>query len=325
MPAANIGLFGQSFAQTLYTAPEAKNAFLAEFSRADYTVNFTYYAVGGTSALKENAPPTLPTGYWWDYDLDQPGPMLTNAVAAINASPNKPNRIIWAQGEADSAFANVSPYRFQCATHSILTALRIACIPTNPNGVGVFLHRIGRRIFDTPWPGVQVVREAQVALDDADPAVFGFDTYDLTLNGDDPRYPGNAGDSHMDSLGNTDMGFRAAQRILLSLAKPGRTAPNISLIERLSPTKIRLAFACYTTIIKPARPSHMVIRAGGSLLSDLEFAWVGDQLEITAPAGIPNGSKLLTPYGDLNVIDRVNLIRDVYRQPLQSTALIIPD
>jgi hypothetical protein len=162
-------------------------------------------------------------------------------------------------------------------------------------------------------------------MDSADPAVFGFDTYDLTLLGDDPRYPGDNVNSHMETLGNSELGFRAAQRILMSLGKPARVAPSISLVERIAPDKIRLTFSYSTGLVKPTTPAHIVIRAGSTVDSNLSFSWIGNQLEVTASCPFAPGSVLLTPYGELNEIDRPNLIRDLYRQPLQSTALTIPD
>jgi hypothetical protein len=318
-----VGVFGQSFAQALL-GPVACAVMKAEYLRAGHVLNLVGYAMGGSSILKADAPATHQTYYWWDEDTNSAGPQLTAAISYINGLATKPNRFIWLQGEADSVVTSPDPTLFKSGTTSVISALKTAC-GTTP---GVSMHVIGRRLSSSAVPGVQMIREAQLELVAAGTYVYGCDTFDLPLFGDDPIYSTDTSNSHMNTRGDALLGYRAAQRLLQSILSTPRMPPAISTLSRSGDDVVIPIVAGWAggTFTHPVAPSHWAIRDATGVLTgtDLGFAWAGDTLTITPSRSLAASPRLLYPYGDLNTIDRVGLIYDTSGNPLRSLSAAIP-
>lgn len=325
MPTFTLGIFGQSFAKMLTEGPGLA-ALTNEFDRAGYDLNIVSHTADGSAAIQENAIPS--TNYWWHYANNAAGPQMTSALAVIAAAPVKPTAFIWAQGQQDSYSTDPTSFpRFQYATYSrIFPTLKSACNPTYPNSVGIVTDIIGRRIIPGSVPGIQSVREAQIANIAAGYCVFGFDTFDLPLLGEDPLTTSEEDNSHPDTRGAALMGFRAAQRILYSLLKPYRMPPAIGTLSRNGNAVVVPIVPFGASFSHPSSPSHWAIRDATGVLQggDLSFSWSGDTLTITPSRTLDSGARLLYPYGELSTLDRAGLIYDTVGNPLRSVSALIP-
>lgn len=331
MTTYTIGIFGQSFAQALL-APAASGVMKEEMARAGYTLDIVGHGVGGCAVLKENAPAGNPDAYLWDPDgggpSGIPGPALNDMLDVIDNAPVKPTRVIIQIGEGDSVVTSplVDVPRWVAAYKQVIWKIKQECNSSNPNSVAVFIDIIGRLLTTGSVPGVQLIREAQFQVIAETSVTFCFDKYDLELLGEDPQYPSDTANRHKTPMGNAEMGYRAIQRVLLSLGKPYRFGPRMTALSREDSETIRCTIYCETDFSKPAAPSHFAVRDGSGNLThspDLNFAWDGNDLLISKTGGLPAGD-LLFPYGELNTLDRDGLMYDIRHIPLQSLKKEIP-
>jgi len=335
--AITIGIFGQSFALALTQEP-ALSVFKSEIKTAGgySSVDIVSHVSDGSAALFENAPSAYPNRYWWNpagaNETAKIGPELATAKSVIIASSNKPEIILWLQGEGDSSgslpdAAEIA--RFKDATTQVIWRLKLASNPGDPSSIPTLTHRIGRRINSNGAPGVQAIREAQIAVDASSPTLhFLCDNWDLALMGDDPlgRWPNN---SHMTPVGNAILGWRAAHRVLQQIGKPHLAGPVLSSVARVAVNTFDLTFSVSSPLALdlPSSVPHMAIRDGASLYEqdDLTFTWLGaTTLRVVAPASVPGGALLLYPEGSLHDIDRSGLIKDSAGTIVRSFAHSLP-
>ena len=313
MPTVNVGIFGQSIAEAL-NGQDALGVFKTELAREGYTPNIVFAAWGGSSALKAHARTDQPTWYWWDETTNQPGPLLTSAVATIAASPNKPQIILWLQGEQD-----VSPTFDQAvfanAVKNIVWKLKQASNAADPQAVAPRMDIIGHRANSDAI--VQAIRDAQLYIMATSSLAFMLDKYDLRLLKSDPlgRWPN---DYHFMSFDNGTLGFRAAQSVLAWLGAPAVQPPRATVFTRLSSTQLKVSFFWQGTLQKPVMPDHFAIRDGAAIRtgSDLTYTWSGDDLIIASAYSIGANATLLFPYGNLQYLNRAALITDSIGTPL---------
>lgn len=309
----NVGIFGQSHAQAL-AGQDAMGVFKAELAREGYTVNLTYAAWGGSSALKAHARTDQPTWYWWDENTMTPGPLLTSALATINAASTKPQIILWLQGEQDTS-PTFDGAVYSLAVKNIIWKMKQASNVADPMAVASRAEIIGRR--GNPDAYVQAVREAQLSTISTSSVGFMLDKYDLPLLNEDPLYRfGN--DYHFMSFGNGELGFRAAQCVLDWLGEQAVLPPRATVFTRLSSTQVKVAFFWQGTMHKPTMPDHFAIRDGSTVHTNLTYAWSDNDLVITSPAALGSNATLLYPYGGVNVLNRAGLITDSIGTPLMS-------
>jgi len=327
---ANIGIFGQSLSQAL-ARNNALSTFKQCFAAAGDPANVTSYCLDGSAVLKEHAPSTDLTRYWVDRDASGnwvDGPCLLTAAGVVAAAPaaHKPiDRVILMIGESSSVMPvlSIDVAAFKGAYRYLVSRLKAICSPSSPNSVGFMVQPVGRRLASAEVPGVQVVREAQLDLvaDPLDGFVFGVDVYDLPLWGDRAGY-GKTGDSHPDTLGDSILGWRAAQRVLMSKNHFHQLAPRVVSVYRY-PDRVTLRISTSGGAAlsqKPAVPRYFSAGPAGAPMAQLSGAgstWTGDYLSLVVP-GVAAGWKLMYPFGDLREIDRSALIADENGSPLQS-------
>lgn len=336
MTALNVGVFGQSFAIALASNP-AWSVFVSEMAAAGYTVQLTTYASDGSSALKENAPAEFTDRWWWypagANETAKTGPQLAAAKALIAAATNKPQIILWMQGPGDSAAVDdAEAARYRDAVLQIIWRLKLASANNNSQAAGLIptlTDRIGRRLLTgSSAPDVQVIREAQSAVDAGSPSVhYLCDIWDLPLLGEDPlgRWPSN---SHLTPVGNAMLGWRAAHRVLQHLGQPNLAGPAVSAITRIDSQTFDVTFsvASALTLQQPSSISELAVRDGSTVYdaTALSVSWTGaTTARISASAAIPTGAKLLYPYGYLNTIGS-GVIRDSCGTVARSFAETLP-
>lgn len=340
----NVGLFGQSLAEYLNHA-SAQGVFAYELERNGYASVQTYAAWGGSSMLKVNAPVAHPTWYWWDEDANAPGPILVSAVATIQASANKPEVILWLQGEGD-AIHSTSTGEYVDAAIKVFAALKTACGGNPP----VYIDILERRPEQSPpayaqtpedadrW--AQNIREAQLELIASGVARFGVDKYDIPLMKDDPlgRWPENY---HPPAFGDGILGYRAAQAVLHYLGLPNVPYPTAS-VARASANSLTVTVTAGSPLIYPENPEYFAIRPSLDAMTasiddmtesldaspvwrreDLSFSRSGNVLTITCVHDIPDGAAVLFPYGAMAEFDPSAIVRDKWGTPLRSFAATV--
>jgi hypothetical protein len=117
---------------------------------------------GGTSIL-ETSNSTIPNSeYWWDYDNDQPGPVLTNFYSTIADTFYKPTMVLWGQGEQDGHYIdNGTPAEIY--EESLLKVFQH--MRNTFGDIPIYIQPIGRRSGSyTNIGGVQAIREVQQRL-----------------------------------------------------------------------------------------------------------------------------------------------------------------
>jgi hypothetical protein len=314
-----VGFFGQSFIPSLADPTRPGHYVLKrEYLRAGLSFTHVWHASDGSAILRENAPPHATDRWWWDLEKALPGPQLTHTLAKINAAPIKPTLIVWAQGEGDSSSPNPeNRTRHRLATAQVIWRLKLACAGNNStaaSAIPTFTHRIGRRINTNPARGVQIIRDAQIDLDNQSPTVrFLADTWDLELLGDDPlgRYPSN---SHMTELGDCVWSWRVAQTLLAHLNRPALVGPRLAGINRVSESAVDVTFAVHPSLALAHVPTieAFAIRsaAGVAEKMDLTFEWVSPlTVRVISPFNL-NGSEILHPFGQLHNVNRGHILRD---------------
>ena len=142
-------------------------------------------AVGGSAAAREAQDLLNEQNYWWDLANDQPGPRLTAAVDAIEASNRAPTAIIWAQGEQDSQSIagntenQISLGDYREATVSIFEHFRTAL--SDPD-LPIFIQQLATTTNADAVPKFADVRFAQAEIAKSTPGVFlSAVTYDVPL------------------------------------------------------------------------------------------------------------------------------------------------
>lgn len=164
-------MVGQSLGAWWDRTP-AWDSFVARMRQTGETRDLSWIngAAGGSAALKRYVPTGYPSLYWWDDETTASGPMLARAIRMVQASTAKPNAIVWAHGERDSAVYpggdDVGFFRaYYNAVSYIIGRLRLACSPTAPLSIPVIIQRLGPRSGGMDqYPGMPIVREAQAAL-----------------------------------------------------------------------------------------------------------------------------------------------------------------
>ncbi len=325
-PEVILGLFGQSFSEALFADP-ARKTFIKELNDAGYPVTVIFHGIGGSAALKENTPAGYPDRYWWDLDKNKPGPQLETAIRILNESIKKPTIIMWLQGEADS-IASGDSVRYYNSTLQIIWKLKQAANPSDPNSISSYMHVIGRRLSNaSDLPKIQMIRSAQLNIIDRTSLNFLVDIWDLSLLGENPLYTGN---SHMDSIGNTILGWRAAQVILNKIGYGSEPPSSLQTMYNIDGEKVRLIFYVQPKkvgtnfLTNPAQPSHIAVSTGSTTYKteNLRFNWVANNvLEIILPVKASNPITVMYPYGAISQIDRANIIKDQNGTVIQSFSI----
>ena len=148
-----------------YPGIETCAARMAEYGEPRH-VSVINGAAGGTSLLKRTRP--AEELYWWDHDLDQPGPMAKRAERILRRQSVRPTMMILNNGQSDSgrvAQTGLSDDEFVLAfanaNMSLITFIRnIIC-----SDVPVFVDRLGPREGSmNKVPGQALVRRSQDLL-----------------------------------------------------------------------------------------------------------------------------------------------------------------
>lgn len=316
-----LGIFGQSFAYPIAVGA-GWSVIRSEMALVNYDVERVRFISDGSAALKENAPPTDPARYWWDFDLNKPGPMLSDAVRRINEAPVKPTILLWIQGEADAVRAGEeNTKRYKAATRHIIGALQTAVNPTAPGTVPVFMHVVGRCSAEGCGPALQEIREAQLDLIETTGVRFLADVYDLEIKHEDVlgRFSGNR---HLTPRAEAEFGFRAAQSLLSYLGEPNISPPEIVRAKREG-NHVVLDIRQFPSVRlkRPRFLASIAVRSGQRLLCEGQGCviwWSNRSNSFRIPVGARGAIEVLSPFRSPNTLDRDGLISDSAGNVLRS-------
>lgn len=180
----------------------------------DNTSNyFVRSAVSGSSATK-----TATSNYWWDDQLNQPGPLLLAAVsaaqAAVSAGQPAPTWLIWRQGEADARSIETGALT-GAAYKAAMRAIWLHFRGVWP-GIRVIASPPGASDQPISKRGMASIRQAYLELtEEFTWANYGHEMYDV---------PRNYGNVHPTDDGYYVMGIRDA---LVMQLVDGTASPNL--------------------------------------------------------------------------------------------------
>ncbi len=227
----DIGLTGaEQFEETI-------NA-LTGVSSTNATINT---ASGGSAVLRNAQDDLTDTNYWWDLDANQPGPLLLDAIASIQAAGGSVTGIIWAQGEQDAqSIGGTTPVQVTIedyieATKAVFDYFRTEL--GDPD-LPIFIQQLSTTDLPSAEDEFPLVRAAQTDIADEMEGVYiAAPTYDVPL----------VDNFHFASDANPTDGYRTVAERLAHFAVEtlgGGTEPSF-----VSPTLLSATTASTTQII----------------------------------------------------------------------------
>lgn len=176
----------------------------AELALTD-TAYWIQGATNGSTVLKTSQAPGG-TNFWWDDDLDVPGPCATNFISVVNAAialgQPSPSCVIWEQGQGERfaiALGDTTPAAMLSGMASIFAWIR-APAQLDDSTLKFIVVPYGHADETNSEAAVTAEREVHMKITTVDPHCYhGYDVYDLF------RYYGNA---HLSFWGYREEGRR---------------------------------------------------------------------------------------------------------------------
>jgi lysophospholipase L1-like esterase len=146
-------------------------------------------SVGGASIIKRH---DAQGRYWWDEDLDAPGPLLEKMYHELDQVGLIPQYILWVQGEQDALKIELSARAGTAQEYENQLLKVLKHIRSRYPEVKVFVNIIGRRLANiNNENGTQIIRAIQKKIiREHDWIHHGVEQYDATLF--DDVHPNNA-------------------------------------------------------------------------------------------------------------------------------------
>lgn len=318
----SLGIFiaGQSYASPLLYGT-ASQVFEDTVKQGVPNAYVDGYALGGSAAHRTHAPANSDWRWWYDADTGEYGPALLSALSEIASTGKRYQTILWLQGEADSVWNHqlasdpVELEKYYYATRQILWRLKQAANPSQPNSVRVLMIHIGRRIWVSDAPAVQLIRDQQYRVIESSPSLYNLPgIYDLPLIGEME----GSSDNHHYEADEHKYAMRAAWAVRwLYGDRTAKQAPVATSATTVSSDSVKLTFSRGKTYTKHASPeAFALIESDGTINTDLEFQWVGEDLEIKADHDLQGDVYISYPYGQGDDYDLSQIILDNDQLPI---------
>ncbi|WGF86905.1 sialate O-acetylesterase [Marinivivus vitaminiproducens] len=267
-------------------------------------------ATGGSAIMKVSNP----ANYWWDQDMDGPGPLLDEAIAHVKSAGLVLDAMVWRIGEADSTKVGLSftSEQWQADFAKVITHFREQ---TGQLALPAFIVATGRR--DQGFgndPGIDMIRDGENALCDGglENCHLAADVWDLEL---------------ADGLHLTDAGYvRAIERTFRFIGGHFQLAGQRSLIgPRLTAAELEDATHIVCTLahdsgtdLAPATgmKGFAVTDSTGQALAVTDASRLSaTRVRLTLAASVPPGSLSVHmarrgPIGALANADLASVCRD---------------
>lgn len=301
---------GQSLAEHMFLRNlSAVQAGIRTHLNVDFGLSLNL-ATGGSAIMKVSNS----TNYWWDQDMDGPGPLLEEALAHVKGAGLVLDAMVWRIGEADSTRIGLSftPEQWRTDFAKVITHFREQ---TAQLDLPAFIVATGRR--DQGYgndPGIDLIRDGENALcaGELDNCHLAADVWDLEL---------------ADGLHLTDAGYaKAIERTFAFIGghfqlsgQMSRIGPHLTAAELEDPTHILCTFAHDTgTDLTPAtgmKGLAVTDMSGQSLTVASAARVAATRVRLTMAAAVPPGSLTVHmarcgPIGGLANADLASVCRD---------------